>query len=101
MRYTVIWEFRVAPGAEAAFMKHYGPDGDWAALFRRDPSYVETLLLADTSDPLRFLTIDRWTSHAAYEAFRSAYADAYEALDEVCEGFTVHEAALGSYYALP
>lgn len=95
--YTYLWEFRVSADRQAEFERHYGPDGTWVALFRRAPGYLETLLMQDRSDPLRYITIDRWQSVEAYRAFRSRFSDDYEALDRACEGLTTHEAPLGEF----
>ena len=34
--FVALWEFEVKPGCEDRFETVYGPDGDWASLFRRD-----------------------------------------------------------------
>ena len=100
--YATVWEFRVRNDDRAEFERHYGPQGTWVGLFRQAAGYVGTELLRDRSDPLRYLTIDRWTGPEAYRAFRAEFAERYAVLDRVCEGFTTHEAALGEYdLALP
>ena len=63
--YVYAWEFRVRAETAATFEKLYGPQGDWVRLFRRAEGYVETLLLRDRADALRYVTIDRWRSQAA------------------------------------
>jgi hypothetical protein len=35
--FTYIWEFRVAPSAQAQFEVEYGPRGSWVTLFRKAP----------------------------------------------------------------
>ena len=97
IRYVYAWEFRVAPEREADFVAAYGPDGAWAALFRRADGYLETLLLQDREIPGRFVTIDRWASQAAHDAFVAAFRKEYDALDRACEALTDDEANLGSY----
>lgn len=96
-RYTYIWEFLVEPARVGEFERAYGPDGDWVALFRQAPGYIGTLLLRDPSNPLRFLTIDRWQSAAAYHSFRARFAREFAQLDERCERLTTREASLGHY----
>jgi hypothetical protein len=59
-RFTYIWEFYVAPSAQAQFEFEYGPYGSWVTLFRSSPGHIETLLLHDHADPLRYVTVDRW-----------------------------------------
>ena len=95
--YSYVWEFHVSVDSAAEFEKHYGPNGTWAALFRRAPGYVDTLLLADRSLPGRYITIDRWASEEAYLAFRDAFAADYAALDLECEKLTTGETCLGVY----
>jgi hypothetical protein len=98
--FTCIWEFDVPAVAEAEFQRHYGPNGTWAALFRHDPAYVETLLLQDSSAQRRYLTIDRWQSAHAYRAFRERFDAEYEALDRQCGQLTTREVDLGSFSEL-
>ena len=95
-----VWEFHVPPPADAEFRRHYGPGGSWADLFRRSHGHIETLLLRDAATPGRYLTVDRWESAAAYEAFRERFADEYALLDARCEKLTTREVALGSFVVL-
>lgn len=95
--YAYLWEFHVQPECRAQFERHYGPEGTWAALFRQAPGYLGTLLLQDRSDPLRYVTIDRWQSLEAYRAFRARFARQYEELDRQCAGLTAREAPLGEF----
>ena len=99
--YVYIWDFDVRPGKEVEFELEYGPDGAWVRLFRAADGYRDTLLLRDAHHPGRYLTIDRWESEAAYQAFRSAHASEYAAIDARCEGLTVAERALGHYTSVP
>lgn len=95
--FTTLWEFTVLPSRQAEFESHYGPEGDWAELFRRAPGYLGSELLQDRSDPLRYLTVDRWESLEAWRAFRSRFAAEYERLDRQFEGLATREAPLGEY----
>jgi len=95
--YATLWEFAVAPAKRAQFETHYGPDGTWARLFRRANGYLGSELLQDRSDPLRYLTIDRWESREAWQAFRREHGTEYERLDREFEGLTTREAPLGEY----
>jgi heme-degrading monooxygenase HmoA len=96
-QYLVLWEFQANAEQQAEFERHYGPEGSWAMLFRRAPGYLETRLLKDRSQNLRYVTIDRWESIDAYRAFRACYSRQYEDLDRLCDGLTTHEAALGEF----
>jgi heme-degrading monooxygenase HmoA len=95
--YATLWEFTVAAARQAEFEAHYGPHGTWARLFRRADGYLGTELLRDHVDPLRYLTIDRWESREAFQAFRRAHGAEYERLDRQFEGLTTREAPLGEY----
>jgi heme-degrading monooxygenase HmoA len=97
--FVIAWEFEVAPGRAAAFREVYGPGGDWAALFRRAPGYLGTMLLADQARADRFVTIDRWIDEASYHAFRARFAEEYAALDEACEALSTAERELGAFVA--
>ncbi len=95
--YVHVWEFTVDDASRSDFEREYGPEGRWAALFRRAPGYLGTQLLRDESTPGRYLTIDRWQSAAAYRSFRSAFAEAYESLDRKFEAMTREERTIGSF----
>ncbi len=96
--YVYIWEFEVAPHKQAEFLRTYGPVGSWSALFRQASGYLGTLLLNDQVNPRRYLTVDRWTSAQAHDAFLAKFRAEYEELDRACENLTSHEASLGSYW---
>jgi heme-degrading monooxygenase HmoA len=98
--YTIVWEFRAREGGEGEFEAAYGPDGAWAALFSRAPGYLGTELLRDAADPGRYLTVDRWETLEAYEAFRSTFEAEYRTLDEQCEGLTDAETLVGRFDAV-
>src|SRR5208283_2411193 len=95
--FVILWEFEVKPGSESAFERVYGPQGDWARLFRNDPHYRMTQLLRDTSRPGIYCTVDFWDSEVAYEDFKHIHREAYQALDRATEGLTVREHHLGSF----
>jgi heme-degrading monooxygenase HmoA len=95
--YTYLWEFHVTGERREEFENDYGPGGAWARLFRQSPGYIETLLLRDTANAGRYVTIDRWQSEAAYQAFRSRFAAEYRELDERCQHLTTKEISLGQY----
>ena len=97
-RYACIWEFSVLPSRVDEFERHYGPAGTWVRLFRRSKGFVETLLLRDSDDPLRYVTIDRWRSAEHYSEFQSQYKREYEELDARCEALTTQERSLGNVF---
>lgn len=96
-RYTYVWEYVVEADRARDFECAYGPDGDWARLFRRARGYVRTELCQDVADPLRFVTVDQWESIEAWATFRRERSDEYEALDARCEGLTVWEREVGRF----
>lgn len=98
----MIWRFRPAAGREDEFERAYGPSGEWARLFGREDGYLGTeLLLRRSEDESReYLTLDRWTSRAAYEAFRVRQSGEYGRLDRRLEELTEEETLLGAFEAL-
>ena len=99
--YIVIWEFEAGPTARAEFETIYGPDGDWAKLFRLSPEFRGTKLIHDIARPERYLTLDAWTSREALQLFKQQYAAEYSDLDRRCESLTVHESLVGEFFVLP
>lgn len=93
--FRIVWEYDAEPGRLAEFEDVYGPDGKWAEFFRRSPDYISTELFRSTGEPHRFITLDRWRSRTAYEAFRKANSEEYAQLDEWCRRLTAHERMLG------
>ncbi len=99
--YVVIWRFRPRVGREREFERAYGPSGEWANMFRRGDGYLGTELLQRSDDSREYLTLDRWASRAAYEAFRARQSSEYLRLDHLLEALTEEETLLGAFEALP
>lgn len=97
--YVIIWEFGVAPGQERSFEKTYGRSGPWTRLLAKGEGHLGSELLTCRDEPDRYVTIDRWTSLAAYEAFHRKYASAYAKLDDECAGLTKRETRVGQFDA--
>ena len=95
--HAYLWEFIVEPEHVEEFERHYGPQGSWVALLRQAPGYIQTLLLRDSTDRRRFVTIDRWENAEAYQGFRLAFSRQYADLDGRCERLTTRETSLGSF----
>lgn len=93
----IVWEFIVRDEAVTEFRRGYGPDGEWAALFRQYPGYAGTSLLQDTVKPGRFITIDRWESEALYDQMLQSTREEYSRLDKMFEALTVSERKLGAW----
>lgn len=86
--YRIVWEFEPDAARLAEFERDYGSEGVWNALFRRGGGYLGTELVRSPTDPSRYLTVDRWISRSAYEAFRAAFHEEYAALDARCAALT-------------
>jgi quinol monooxygenase YgiN len=97
--YIVVWEFQVKAECEAEFMAAYGPDGEWARLFRRSPEFLGVELLESVGNPGRFFTLDQWRSASAMDMFMSANATAYDVLDRRFTSLTVWERRIGGFPA--
>jgi heme-degrading monooxygenase HmoA len=95
--FTYIWEFKVVPSAQAQFEFEYGPRGAWVALFRTASGYIETFLIRDNMDSLRYVTVDRWQSQEAHDEFRSTHFSRYQEIDRRCQGYTTSERPLGEF----
>jgi heme-degrading monooxygenase HmoA len=95
--FVVVWRFEIAEDKIAAFEAAYGPEGSWAQLFRRSPSYQGTELLRDAYVPGAYLTIDRWASESDFRAFRKDHDQEYEVLDRGCDSLTSRETRVGAY----
>ncbi len=93
--FVALWEYEVKPGCEERFEKVYGPEGDWAKLFRRDGNYQETRLLRDTLRRGVYLTMDFWESRKACEGLMAEQRTEYEAIDAVGEQMTAKERRIG------
>jgi heme-degrading monooxygenase HmoA len=92
---AIIWRYSLAPDAEPRFREVYGPDGDWARLFRQAPGFVRTDLLAGEDGG--FATIDYWRDAASFAAFKAEFGAAYARLDAACEPLTSREQPLGVF----
>lgn len=95
--FVYLWEYRVRPGADQEFRRHYGSDGTWVRLFRRGTGYLGTELLGDRAADDRYVTIDRWAGEAAFREFRERFAREFDDLDRRCSALTSHEASLGEF----
>ena len=95
--FQILWQFDVADERAEAFEEAYGPAGVWVAFFREGDGYRGTELFRRTDPPASYLTLDRWETRAAYEAFRRARAMEYSALDAACQGLTLQESFLGAW----
>ena len=95
--FVTLWEFEVKPGCEERFEKVYGPEGEWAQLFRREQNYQGTRLLRDTVHNSAYLTMDAWNSRKAYEQFLETHAVDYQRLDAATGILTLRERQVGCF----
>jgi heme-degrading monooxygenase HmoA len=97
--FVVVWEYDVPAGSEDAFAELYGPRGEWVALFREYQGYLGTELLRGigAAPQARFVTIDRWASQAAYDAFLTAAEPRYAHIDARGDALTSAERCLGRF----
>ena len=95
--FAVVWEYEVHAGREGEFAALYGGGSTWVALFREYAGYIGTELLHDITQPQRFVTIDRWTSPAAYDAFLAAAKPRYADIDALGDALTVDERCVGRF----
>lgn len=94
--YVYIWRYEVANGQRADFERLYGPEGGWVDLFMRSADWISTELLADAARPGVYVTVDRWRSRAAYDAFRASVRQEWAALDRQGERLTISEEEVAS-----
>jgi heme-degrading monooxygenase HmoA len=95
--FQILWQFDATEEQAAAFAEAYGPAGAWVRFFEGAEGYLGTELFRRTVSPPCFLTLDRWATRKAYEAFRRERAAEYTALDAACEGLTVGERFLAAW----
>jgi heme-degrading monooxygenase HmoA len=96
----ILWEYRVGEEHRAAFERHYGSEGTWAGLFRRDPGYRGTTLLRHAEERGRYLTIDVWDVASSFQRFKKDFAAEYAAVDKQMEALTESERHLGSFESI-
>jgi heme-degrading monooxygenase HmoA len=94
--YLRIWKYDVDASRAADFEDAYGPDGAWAQLFSGCDGFLGTELFARVDEPGRYLTVDRFTSAAAWQNFLAELGEAYAELDRRTEGITLDERELAS-----
>jgi heme-degrading monooxygenase HmoA len=97
MTHYRIWKFRPPPEREQEFAAAYDGEGSWADLFARAPGYRGTELLRPVEPGGWWLTIDRWDSHADFEAFQRDFGEQYRALDTALEVVAGDEEFVGAF----
>ena len=95
--HVIVWSFRPRWEHQGRFEDAYGRKGAWKTLFAASPDYLGSTLLRDAADPGRYVTIDRWRSAAAYDAFLAERQAEYAALDQACAELTESEELVGRF----
>lgn len=95
--FVVVWRFRVADDRREEFERAYGPDGDWALLFRKAAGYIGTTLMHANDESGVYLTIDTWATRAAFASFREEWRNEYSTLDVRCSVLTTEESKIGEF----
>jgi heme-degrading monooxygenase HmoA len=97
MTHVRVWQFQPAPGREEEFRRAYAGDGPWARLFGRATGFVGTTLLGPAEPGGPWLTLDRWQSREAFDAFQREHGDVYRKLDAELEGVAGAETFIGAF----
>lgn len=95
--YVYVWTYHVRAGREAEFERLYGPDGAWARFFAGNPSYLGTELLRSLETG-SYVTVDRWVSREAHEAFVAGHRAEWRRLDAMGEALTAREERIGEFF---
>lgn len=94
---SIVWQFTAKQGKEEEFERIYGPNGDWAVLFRKADGYGGTELHKSHEIPRSYLVIDRWQSRDAFKQFKDRFNNEYRMLDVRCEELTEREEHVGDF----
>jgi len=95
--FVILWEFTIRPEHRTAFEHAYGPDGEWAELFRKCPGFVRCELIQDAEDPGRYVTLDYWEMPEAHVLGMQRIGAAYQELDARCDALTIRERRIGNF----
>ncbi|WP_336946981.1 hypothetical protein [Asaia sp. HN010] len=93
----IVRSYAVVSSQIETFESTYGPEGPWARLFRNEPSYRGTKLIADVMQTGRYIAIDEWASYQAYLEFKTDHPEAFAALDEACAPLIVSVEFFGAF----
>jgi heme-degrading monooxygenase HmoA len=96
MSYVIIWTYDVPPDAADNFIAAYGAHGDWAQLFTKGDGFIGVELYRDGHT---FVSIDRWLSEDAFNAFQAAFGDQYKALDAKLAHLSRSQTRIGAFKA--
>lgn len=97
MTHLRIWKFRPPAGREEEFARAYGADGVWAELFGKAQGYLGTTLYRPDQQGGSWMTIDRWDSLEAFEAFGHDFGEEYRTLDIELNSISGEEEFVGAF----
>jgi heme-degrading monooxygenase HmoA len=95
--FMIAWQFDVLPEQAEEFEEKYGSQGVWRDFFGRSDGYIGTRLLRDSARTHRYVTLDLWTSEAAFNAFEDKFRQEYQDLDASLRHLTEAEVRLGGF----
>ena len=95
MTHMRLWRFVVPVEKEARFLAAYGPQGEWARLFREAAGFLRVELWR--AEDGSFLTADHWQSSDDFDRFQASLGPRYHALDAELEGLASEEIFLGAF----
>ena len=96
--YVVLWDFQCHPDKTTEFLEAYGPEGEWATLFKQGEGYIRTELLADAKEAAKYRVADYWQTELHYMRFKKQFTDPYKALDNRCTLLTRTENFAGAFH---
>jgi hypothetical protein len=97
--FLIIWSYTVHANHLNTFIEYYHRAGVWVNFFQPSPHYLGTDFF-QTENENQFITIDTWTSEQAYRNYIADNKKQYDELDKQCEGFTVEEALVDTFYLM-
>ena len=97
MTHVRVWKFRPPMDRAQEFALAYGADGVWAALFGKGSGYLGSSLYRPDQPGGWWMTIDRWSSAADFEAFGREFDQEYRALDAELEDVAGEEEFVGAF----
>jgi len=92
--------FWVVEGRQQEFEAVFALSGPWPEFLAGAAGFLGTELRCESVLERQYRVVDVWTTHLAFEAFRSEFAEAYERFSEWFsgEGLVTRELLVGMYY---
>jgi heme-degrading monooxygenase HmoA len=93
----IVWEFIVKEEARGQFELAYGPGGAWSKLFAQYRGFRGTILLRDTENSRRYLTIELWDTEAQRAQVLVERKDEYSNLETAFSDWSESRAEVGIF----